>query len=98
MVDLSLPALLAGYVVAALVPAITIYVVLAHLVEERLEETAKRLTDRISTPSGTNGETASSAPGPVHPSQQGPSNVPPAPQVSGEDVPEPPLERWSDQG
>ncbi len=52
MVDLSLPALLAGYVVATLVPAITIYVVLANLIEERLEETEKRLTDRVSKAGG----------------------------------------------
>lgn len=98
MVDLSLPALLAGYVVATLVPAITIYVVLANLVEARLEEAEERLTDRISEPRGIDGERAGSAPETVHPTREPPSEVPPAPQLSGEEVAEPPLERWSDQG
>lgn len=38
MVRLSLSTLLAGYVIATLVPAVTIYVLLANLMEDRLEE------------------------------------------------------------
>lgn len=98
MVDLSLPALLAGYVVAALVPAVAIYVLLANLVEERLEEVEERLTTQAGRGQEANGQ---GSPG-LHLVPEwdawAPGKIPPAPQASEDAPAEAPLDAWSEQG